>query len=144
MDPNTIILYLNTIQLLSYIQYLNINLPIDIRKQQSSTTKHIKKINILSYITVQDKDLNQALKSSLDDHNSFISETIYHSIVIGFIVIVNILAYYITRYGKGKLKELGKKILKYFEYNIYIQIYMLTYLDITYKAISKLIHVRFI
>jgi hypothetical protein len=140
-DPNTFILYLNTIKILSLIQYLNINLPFEIRKQQSSTSKHIKKINILHYIRIQGKDMNEALNSYLNDENSFIAGTINQFMILVSIFMINLLIGCITRCADGKLKALGNKMLRYFNYNIYIQLYMITYLDMIYCAISKLMHV---
>ncbi len=140
-NPSSLILYLNMIKILSLIQYLNINLPFEVRKQQSSTSKHIEKINILSYISIHGKDLNETLESYSDDEHSFLAETIYQFMILVAVLIMNLLIYCITRCAKGKLKELGNKILAYFKYNIYIQLYMITYLDIIFSAISKIVHV---
>jgi hypothetical protein len=142
MDSNTLILYINTIQLISFIQYLNIPLPLEIKKQQSSTNKYMKNINILSQIKIQGNDISQYLESSLDDQHSFLAHSIYNLIVFVGILVVNCSIYLLSRYTRGKLKDITSKVLKYFKFTIYIQFYMIGYLDVCYTAIYKLINVK--
>jgi hypothetical protein len=141
MDPNTLILFMNTIQLISCIQYLNIPLPFEIKKQQSSTNKFIRKTNILTYMRIEDKDLKNYIGSSLDDEYSFTASAIYTMLVLFIVISQNVIIYLFCRYGKGKVKEKATKILKYFKYTIYIQIYITTYLNIIDTSISKLTNV---
>jgi hypothetical protein len=144
MDISTLILYMNTIQLISLIQYLNINLPFEIRKQQTSTNKFIKQANIMSYIKIEDRDLNQTIVSFMNDETSFLGNSIYQAIILGAILILNISFYIIVKYGRGKLQGYVNKALQFIKYTIYIQLYMITYLDLSYNSISKLVQVIFI
>jgi hypothetical protein len=139
MDPNILLLYVNTIQLLSLIQHLNIDLPFEIRKQQSSTDKYIKKINLLSYIKIHDRDLKDNLVSFSNDDNSFLGNSVYYLVMTGTILIINILFYFITRFGKGKFKEIANKAIQHLNYTIYIQLYI-----ISLNASCKLVHVKYI
>jgi hypothetical protein len=50
MNPTTLIFYLNTIQLLSFIQYLNVKIPFEIKQEQNAGKKFMSKLNILSYV----------------------------------------------------------------------------------------------
>jgi hypothetical protein len=101
-----LIINMNTIQLISFIQHLNVNLPFEIRKQQASTNKYIKQMNILSYIKRQGKDLKESITLFYNDENSFISETVYQ------FVILNLILYSISKYCTGKLQEVGNNMLK--------------------------------
>jgi hypothetical protein len=144
MDLDTLILYINTIQLISLIQYLNINLPFEIRKQQDSTNKFIKRVNIMSYIKIRERDLNQSIISFMNDETSFLGNSIYQIIILAAILILNILLYHILKFTRGKLQIYASKALQYFKYTVYIQFYMITYLDLSYNSISKLAQVIFI
>lgn len=141
MDPSVLILYINTVKLLSFITHLNIPLTYEIRKEQSSTQQYIQYINPLSYLSYQDQELDKYLTTYLDDPYSFISNIIYELMILVLIAIFNIIIYLLSRYTRGKLKKLTSKALSYFRYNAYIQFFMLSYVELTYSALSKLIHV---
>lgn len=143
MESNTLILYINTIQLISYVQHLNIQLPYEIRKQQSSNNKIMKRINFLSNIKIQDQDLKEYIGFSLDDDYSFLANAIYQLITLWIIVAFNCIICSISRYRSGKVKEIASKLLRYFKYTLYIQFYMMMYLDITYYSLNKLMTVRY-
>lgn len=144
MDSSTLILYINTIQLISLIQYLNIPQPYEIRKQQSSTNSFMKDINIFSHMKSKGQDLNGYIRSSLDDENSFLAQSSHHLITLVIIVTLNCIIYCISRYSRGKINEIASKVLRYFKYTIYIQYFILIYLDITYNSLRKLVNVRYI
>jgi hypothetical protein len=72
MNSSTLIFYINTIQLLSYIQHLNINLPFEIKKEQSSIDKFMKRLNILSHLNIEDETPSDYLIDMLDDKKGFL------------------------------------------------------------------------
>jgi hypothetical protein len=99
---------MNTIQQISFIKHLNVNLPFEIRKQQASTNKYIKQMNILSYVKKQDKELKESITLFYNYENSFLYETVYQ-----FFILILIL-YCISKYCTGKLQEVGNKMMKFF------------------------------
>lgn len=142
-DPNLLIFYINTIKLLSYIHLLNINLPYEIRKEQSATSKFISNANIFSYI---DKDLYPLddIYTYLADQYSFIFNTLYYIITLLFLGIFHMSTYIFTQYSKGKLESLGSKVLECYKYIVYIQLFMVFYIDIIYYSTLKVVNVRYI
>ena len=84
-----------------------------IKKQQSSSSKFMQNINILSLIKIDDEDLKYCIRSWMDDESSFLSKAIYQIIIIGLIFTINFMIYYASRYGKGKLKQYASKALRH-------------------------------
>jgi hypothetical protein len=132
---------MNDVKLLSYIISLNIPIPYEVQVEKKSNLKTIKRLNILSNIKIQKANAKELLTEYIDDEYGFISGMTYQLIVFMIIILVNILLYLFKRLGKGKLQTLGVKGLQYFNYTAYIQFYMVVYLDLSYFAISKLLHV---
>ncbi len=107
---NTLVLYISTVQMLSLIEHLNINIPYEIKAQQSSTSKFMKKMNILLYIHIQNKEPSDYIKYTLNDDNSFLAQIIYNIILLLFILIFNALIYWISKYAKGICRECFEKL----------------------------------
>lgn len=142
-DPSTLLLYLNTVKLISYIQKFNIQYPFEIRKQQSTCDKYLSEMNPFSYINMNGYTIHENMNSIIDDSYSFISSSIYYIMLLIVLFIGHATFYIITRYCNGKLKALGNIGLRYYEYDIYIQFYMFSFLDLFYCAVSKLTNVRY-
>jgi hypothetical protein len=60
------------------------------------------------------------------------------------LVKLHTICYFMNKYGKGKIKDIAGKILKFFTYTIYIQFFMVTYLDFADSSLMKILNVRYI
>jgi hypothetical protein len=140
-DPSNFIRYMNDVKLLSYIIFLNISLPYEIQIEKKASLKSLERMNILSYIKIQDKNMKDILNDSIDDEYGFISKITYE--LIGFIMILmlNLILYLLKRYPRGKVKALGTRGVQYFSYTPYIQFFMIIYLDVSYYALNKISNV---
>ncbi len=143
-NSSTLIFYINTIKLLSYIQYLSINLPFEIKKEQGSCKKFMKRLNILSYVKIEDKNPSDYLVHYLDDENGFLPSMIYEIVILMLLFIMNAILYMINKYANCKIKNLTDRILNLFYNTLYIQFIMLTYIDFADGALIKIKNVRFI
>ncbi len=93
---------------------------------------------------IHDKPLDEYIRMKLDDEYSFLAQTIYNWILLACLSVMNFLTYCLSKYGGGKLKTIGTKALDYFRSTVYIQLFMVNYLDLTFYAILKLINVIYI
>lgn len=110
--------------------------------QEKSSSQNLNYSNPFSWIRIQNMDLKDYLADQLDDSHGFISGVLYQLMGLMIILLFNLLFYLAKWYGKGKLKDIGIKGMVYFKYNIYIQFYMLSYLDTCYNGALKLMNVR--
>jgi hypothetical protein len=69
MNPTTLIFYLNTIQLLSFILYLNVKIPFEIKQEQRACKQFMRKLNVLSYVRLEDKNTREYIAHNLNDEN---------------------------------------------------------------------------
>lgn len=136
LDASTLIELMNTIKLLSYLRYISVPIPSQIRKQQTTTYETTQDFNLLSYIGYQGDNLSD----SINDDYSYIMKFCYE--ILGLIILfaLNLIIYLMERYGKGKIKTLGSKLLIHFKYTVYIHYWRLVYLDSCVYGFAKLIH----
>lgn len=143
-NPGTLVFYLNTIQILSYIQYLSINLPFEVKQDQKSSYKFMKRMNILSNLNIAGKDPKDYLSDILEDPQGFIPQIIYQLITLSLIIIFHSFLYLIIIYDKGKVKDKASKLIKVFRYGVYLQYFLMSYMDFTQSAVSKIVKVSYI
>jgi hypothetical protein len=144
LDAMNLIRYINDVKLLSYIIYLNINLPYEIKAEKETSLKNLEDTNLLSYIQISDRNLKDGLDLYIDDSYGFISRIPYHLAIFAIILLLNLFLYILRQFSKGKLQASVARVTQYFAYTAYIQLYMVAYLDVSYYSISKISHVIFI
>jgi hypothetical protein len=65
------------------------NLPFEIKKEQGLTKKILKRLNILSYFKIDDKNPSDYLIDVLDDEKGFLHITIYQLVILILLFILN-------------------------------------------------------
>jgi hypothetical protein len=131
---------MNTIQIYTYLPLLKVNMPLYLQESLKSQDSSAKYFDYLKeYFQRGTQPITHTKYES-----AFLVENIMKPItVITFLIVGNILIYFINHYSSGKLNKYSGIVLKFFYLRIYLRYFIQIYMDLLIPCILQVLYVMY-
>ncbi|OMJ79755.1 hypothetical protein SteCoe_20141 [Stentor coeruleus] len=137
IDPNCFYTFLNSAELFSYVILFDVDLEPAVVVFLNSLRVNSNAPSITSYIYSKDKtnNLENQFKNFGYKTSLILVNSDFYMQLFAFLMILNVLIYFISFIPQALVKRLAKAVLDKFKYKIYIRYWIQTCMEITFNSL---------